>query len=244
MNGFEKNFSVCYHDLKNNMYVKEAKLIDFLQETAVFHSEYAGFDINRFIAENKGWMVTDWDIRINSPLKWNDTLRVHTYPIIFKGVLAKRGFFAYDKDGNTVLSAASRWAFTDLAKRRPTKIWSEMETAYGFFEPSPFETDFSQPYNNAEETEFIGSFSHKVTRRDTDTNDHVNNVSYFEWAADNFPEDIYNNMNAKHIMIKYKKECTLGEDIEVRTYRKDNETLTHIYNGNDVLINQIYVLWG
>ena len=243
MNGFEKNFSVCYHDLKNNMYVKEAKIIVFLQETAVFHSEYAGFEINRFIEENKGWMVTDWDIRINTPLKWNDTLRVHTYPIIFKGILAKRGFYAYNAGGDVVLTAASRWAFTDLIKRRPTKIWKEMETAYGYFEPSPFETEYLQPYEDTEGLEYLGSFSHTVTRRDTDTNDHVNNVSYFEWAADNFPDDIYNNMNAKHIMVKYKKECTLGAKVTIKTYRKNNETVTYIYNEEDILINRIYVLW-
>ena len=36
-----------------------------------------------------------------------------------------------------------------------------------------------------------------VTRRDTDTNGHANNVKYLEWVMDDIPDAIYEDMTLK-----------------------------------------------
>ena len=85
-----------------------------------------------------------------------------------------------------------------------------------------------------------------VTRRDTDTNGHANNVKYLEWVMDDIPDEIYADMALKDIRIVYRKECMRGDTVTVKTFVQETEegktVETFLYEGETV-VAQVITLW-
>ena len=97
------------------------------------------------------------------------------------------------------------------------------------------------------EGELIAERTVTVTRRDTDTNNHANNVKYLEWVMDDIPDEIYVDMRLKDIRIVYRKECMRGDMINVKTYVRDTEigkiVDSFLYEGETV-VAQVITLWA
>ena len=87
-----------------------------------------------------------------------------------------------------------------------------------------------------------------VTRRDTDTNGHANNVKYLEWALDDVPDEIYDGMTLKDIRVVYRKECHRGDVVHTKTFveEKDGEweTITFIFDEEETVLAEIAILWA
>ena len=57
------------------------------------------------------------------------------------------------------------------------------------------------------------TFDYIVQRRDVDTNHHVNNLHYLDYAYEALPNDVYINNDFKNVEIMYKHEAKLGDNI-------------------------------
>ena len=73
------------------------------------------------------------------------------------------------------------------------------------------------PENIKHEKEF------EVRYFDIDTNDHVNNVQYVEWALEAIPVNIKNDYTLKRLKTIYKKEVNLGDIIKSIVEIVENE---------------------
>ena len=60
---------------------------------------------------------------------------------------------------------------------------------------------------------FDKSISYTIGQRDIDSNHHVNNLSYLDFAYETLPIE-YFKKEFSQVEIMYKKECTLGETIK------------------------------
>ena len=69
---------------------------------------------------------------------------------------------------------------------------------------------------------FDHTFVYTTLRRDIDTNFHVNNLNYIDFAYEALPEDIYQNADFRFVDVMYKKECKVGQTIRC-LYTKINE---------------------
>lgn len=90
-----------------------------------------------------------------------------------------------------------------------------------------------------------------VTRKDIDTNGHVNNTVYVDWAIDRVPEGIYEDYKLQEIAVSYKKECKKDVKIKVISNIKeidDNKKLitSKIVNDEDakILYCKVSTIWG
>ena len=85
-----------------------------------------------------------------------------------------------------------------------------------------------------------------VTRRDTDTNGHANNVKYLEWAMDDVPDEIYDGMSLADVRIVYRKECVRGDIVEVKTYVKalpDGKEVLSFLSAGEKIVAEVATLW-
>ena len=66
----------------------------------------------------------------------------------------------------------------------------------------------------------------KVRYGDIDSNMHVNNVRYVEWAVESLPLEIVLNYELKDLSVVFEKECKYGAEI-IASYelREDNDEL-------------------
>lgn len=230
------DFDIDYYNLKWDYTAPASKLMMYLQEAAILHSERCGLTMDWFFETKSGWVICDWDIVFLKPVKWADRLTVKTYPAMFKGILAHRGFNAYNFKGEEVLKAASKWVYTDRLKLRPIKVKADMAAKYGELLPLPVDTDFKiSPFDGKP----IAQSSVNITRRDTDTNRHANNVSYLLWVTDLLSDKIYNEQRITRLKIAYKKQCVMSDTVDIRLYQKDSSYYALIKK-EDTLLCEIY----
>lgn len=186
-------------------------------ETAIEHSDAAGFPVDGLLKMNRGWVVLNWVIRIYKYPKYKDNLKISTWASRGGTLQATRYFTMEYEDGQTAAEAASRWAFLDLEKRHPVRFSLEMEEAYCYDKQAPFDPGRFKLPNELEEN-LISEKSLVVRRSETDTNGHTNNTRYIEWAVDDVPEEIYVNYKAVEVSVLYRKECRAGDTVTVKTY--------------------------
>lgn len=63
----------------------------------------------------------------------------------------------------------------------------------------------------------------KVRYGDIDSNMHVNNVRYVEWAIESLPLEIVLNYELKELSVIFEKECRYGAEISASYEIKENE---------------------
>jgi acyl-ACP thioesterase len=222
--------------------------MEYVQEGSTAHTESTTYPMAWFSENMTGWVITNWHAAVYSYPRYGDAIRVETWPTKFKGFLADRSFSVYDKNGAPVLHAISSWIYTDLNRRRPIRPFQEMIDGYGATRPSNIEKDYMIPpiaaYDKIDAYDFI------VRRRDIDTNLHVNNVKYLEWAQDGIPDAVFKTADVAEMKTNYKKECACGDKVLVETYRsKENnqEFVSFIKNlqddGTENLLTEIYMKW-
>lgn len=246
---FSKQFEVDYISARPDLHTTFARLMEYVQEGSTAHTESTMFPMAWFADNMTGWVITNWCVEVHSYPRYCDIIRVETWPSKFKGILADRSFAIYNQKGDCILSAVSSWIYTDLKKRRPIRPEIEMVKSYGEAHPYNIEKDYVIPsidlFHKIDEYSFI------VRRRDIDTNYHVNNIKYIEWAQDGIPDDVFNNANVVGMKANYKKECSCGDNVAVITFAGNENSLeffTIIKNitaeGNENILTEIYTKWN
>lgn len=215
---FTRKFNITYDNIDYNLLLKPQAAAQMCQNTAVGHSDKAGYTVDYFRENQTGWALTGWHLIFKNRPKENESFTITTWTKPFKRLQADRNFMAKDENGNELFRANSRWFLMDMKKRRPLRLPD------GFFSryiPSPYENaiadeDYKQP--NLDLYTLKSSRRFKVTRRDIDANNHTNNISYIDWAIDDLTDDLYLNYNILDLKAEYKKEARKDDTIESKFY--------------------------
>ena len=209
---YSQNIRVDYSDIEKNNCMKPAKVVDRFQSLAMAHSNDIGYDLNWFDRENMGWILLYWHVQMRRLPEEGEKLKISTWTLPYKRAQAQRDFDAVDEKGEQILYAASRWVLMNTIKRRPAKMPDEFFDAYVYDDCRPlsdenFEMPVPDEENLTQKREII------MTRRDTDTNGHANNLVYVEWAFDDVSDELYEKGTAVDLRVMYKKECRRGSTI-------------------------------
>ncbi|MDR1687418.1 MAG: hypothetical protein LBS21_02245 [Clostridiales bacterium] len=239
-NRFNQTYKIPYEGIKTDLTLSFAKLMFLFQETAIAHTNSTVKPMKWYSENRLGFVLTNWDVKVlNYPALYEE-MTVYTWPLFFKGIMAQRFFQAFDKGGNEIAYANTKWVFSDLEAKKPARIPAEISDSYGGTYSSPHEPDFNFPETEA--FKLVNSRQTITRRSDIDSNWHVNNVKYIEWALDCVPDDIYASGNITQMKTKYKKELRQNEEILLETYTKGEEIIILVKSGEDfeVLNAEIY----
>jgi len=240
---FTSDFTVDYQLLEPDLTARLPGLMSHVQEASIRHTESTPHKMQWYADNARGWLLTNWHIEVTRLPKWNEAIRIHTWPSRFKGILADRSFEVLDENGQRLLAAVSGWVFTDLAARRPVKPPQAVIDGYGAIGEPALAADFKFSHDGFTR---ITSREMLVTRRDTDTNSHVNNIRYIEWAFDEIPADIYDAHTPHVVKAAYKKECVKGDTLTFDTFvRPGSEPSVLItMRKEDVVVCEVYTEWA
>lgn len=241
---FSHDLTVTYSDINNQGVASTSVLVDYLQITASLHGDKVGYSTEWFLNNNIGWALLGWNLKIYRHPGEGEHLTIDTWTKNYRRVQANRDFQITDKTGNLILSAQSRWFLIDTNKRKPLRLKEEFFLPY-LFENSPECELPSYKISLPEDCTQVSEFVYTVIRRDTDTNNHANNVVYIDWAIDAAPEDLYDNYVIDELKVLYKKECRRGDVVECTTFRKNNSTYFVFKNKKDPTkaICKIFMKW-
>lgn len=227
MKHYEVQKEIGYFEVDGFLSLLPSALMTYLQDTAIRHSDALGYTLDYLAEVERGWAVLNWHVSILRMPQYGEKLNIQTWSHRCRRMQAERGFYLLDEQDNKVILAESRWVLMDLKRRRPMQIPADMEERYGNSGIMAIEGERYAMPKVAEEMPTSRSF--QVTRSQTDTNRHVNNVKYIEWAMDDVPDEIYEKMKITDIRVVYRKECYRGTIVESKCYvRKTEDNLTEV----------------
>ena len=219
-NRFNTEIMVNYYGIEPGLTVSFPGLMSLLQEASLRHTDSTPHPMKWYSDNGFGFLLTNWHVRVDKYPSLHDNVTVRTWPTYFKGILSERYFEMRDDKNNISARAAAKWVFMDLNKKRACKPPEEIVKGYGNAYEPEFERRF-EVTSAKNEFEFESRDYFTITRSGIDSNNHVNNVKYIEWAVDYIPDEIYDSFRIKEAKVSYKKECLKGERVYFETFVKN-----------------------
>jgi acyl-CoA thioester hydrolase len=230
-----RTFQVRYHECDSYGRVNHTNYLRYMQEAAFDASAAAGYDLARYEAINRFWLVRETGIEIVCSLRYGDSVRVKTWVADFRRVRSRRMYeFRLVESGELVANAYTDWAFLDSTTRRPVPIPPEMVAA--FFPEGP--PEMMRPRFPTPPRPPPGAFRlrRRVEWGDVDGAQHVNNaiyLAYFEdcamraatvhdWPLTRMRMEGLAILARRH-HIEYRQPALLGEELELVTWLSDVE---------------------
>ncbi len=197
---------VRYSEVNSNKRMTLAALLDYLQDCCTFQSEELGVGVDYLARERVAWVLSSWEIEILRYPAMGEEIRVMTWPYDFKGFYGYRNFCVEDAWGETLVRANSVWVFMDMERMRPTRICGQMVDAYRG------EIAGALPGSWANRKTVIPLGGEKgepmrVARFHIDTNHHMNNGRYVQFAEEFLP----GRTLVGRLRVEYKNAAVLGD---------------------------------
>lgn len=233
---YEKNYFIHYYDVDLKQRASIFSLLRYFEDIAILHSEDVNRGIEYYNQHHVGWVLYKWDIKITKYPEFKEIIKVRTQPSHLKGFHAFRYFDILDSDGNQIVTANSMWLFLNTGTKRPTRITDDIFEGYGVDKNKMTELEFGN-IDKIAKIDFEKEFD--VRYVDIDSNRHVNNIKYVEWALEMVPQNIVDNYTLGHLIVNYKKETAYGNSvtslIEINIEKEKIKCIHQISSGDSVL---------
>lgn len=212
--------------------VTVANICNYLQEAASLNAEHLGFSKSNFegLGQNLTWVMTRMRVELKRRPKWNEVVKVFTFPRPARRIVAWRDFVLSDAEGNEFGRASTEWMMIDFSTRRPVAIpafvteRADTETEPVFSDPLGFKlpSDVFPPQDSQ-------PYTITAAPSDIDLNGHVNNVRYVTWLFDasGITDD------ALTLELAFKSEVLAGTAVNVETVRRDGVIYQRIRSDAD-----------
>lgn len=215
---FEFDGRIRYSEVDHNARLTLPALIDYFQDCSTFHSESVGFGMEFLKREQKGWVLSHWQIVVDRYPHLCEPVTVGTFAYKFRGLMANRNFYMRDAKGEIIARADSSWVFMDLAKGKPVKPSPAHVEAYGMGEPLAMPPE-ARRVSVPEALEVRDPFP--VLRGMIDMNEHVNNCQYVQMAIELLPEAAA----ARIARVDYRRAAVLGDIVYPRIAREEDRSV-------------------
>jgi acyl-ACP thioesterase len=229
MQKFEKTYLIRSYETDRDGFLRIVTLWNILQDMADTHAENLGFGLSFCLKNNLTWFGTNYHVKINRLPKLHEEIIVRTWPSVKKKIGAVREFEVCDLSGKTLIVASSLWILIDVRQRKPVAI-DKVLPDYQPLEERALSSDFSKI---SVPESAVRLATERVRFDDIDLNGHVNNAVYPLWATESMEASYRLAHQPKEIEINYKKECLLGESVEINGSIENDTAVYRICSKND-----------
>ncbi|MEX0686254.1 MAG: acyl-ACP thioesterase domain-containing protein [Balneolales bacterium] len=209
---FNKQFELRYFEMNHHGEATPLTMLKLLQETAADHCLAIQYSLYDLLKQNIGWVLLSGYMQIARYPKYKETITIRTWLSEYKTYRGIRENVIFDEKGNIIGRGKGLWLFYDIEKRRPARIFDDIQKKWGVNPEESIRHDIRSkiiPLDDAAEIiEFI------VRRFDMDTNKHVNNLRYLQWAMESVPEYITDNYYLHSIDGRFVGEAQYGHTIQ------------------------------
>lgn len=201
--------TVTYDDVAPDQRLSHGGALRLMQEAAAIASDRRGFGLKDIPRNGVAWILAGWRLELLDRPAWNAAVTVDTWPRTLEGFVSNREFLL--RSGETLAArGTSRWFLVNTSTGHVSRITPEVRSAYALDEARVFPDDI--PSNGKSPAEARETFTYTVGRRDIDTNHHVNNIRYLDFALEALPQEVYDHLPAA-LDIAYRKQILLGTPI-------------------------------
>ena len=237
MGVYSRKIKLRYSDIGRDNALNLKSLIGYLQEMAGAHSSKACYGLNDMSITHVTWLLLDWKVKMLSHPCYGEELTVNTWPRSFEKCYSYRDFEIFDSNNNLVAIASSKWLLINCDTKRIERITSEIANSFGIVDRNVFEDKLDEKPKAPDNLTL--NFKYKIQRRDIDTNGHVNNLHYIDYALETLPENVYNNNEFDNIEINFKKEIKSEDTINCYYSFENNKHIVTIKSEDDSILHSI-----
>ena len=189
---------------------RPSALLGFLQDAATIHATLLGLSREDLIRRHGAvWILSRIRYELTRPLKFAETITVHTWPSTAKGALIRRDFDIL-ADGRPAGEAFSAWVVLDLSARRPLRPG----VVYNAFDGVPLEKCKNRELLKIHPEGSPQPAGDRTVRySDLDINGHLNNVRYADVICDALEFDKLSGRYISEMQINFTAECRPGDII-------------------------------
>ncbi len=205
--------TVTYSDIGPDLRLCHRGLLRVMQEAAAIDSQNHGYGLLNTEETGLCWILAGWRLEQLERPVWNTPLSVQTWPRTMEGFFSDRDFALY-AEGRLAARGTSHWLLVNVSTGRIARITDQVRGAYELGERAMFDTPI--PSNSKSALDARETFSTVVTRRDIDTNHHVNNIHYLDYALEALPEEALRDLPPT-VEIIFRKQILLGASIRCLT---------------------------
>ncbi len=231
---YEYRTSVAYSDVGPDGLLSQGGLLRVLQEAAAVASDDVGYGLKDIPRTGVHWILSGWRLELRARPAWRAELVVETWPKTMEGFLSERDFLVWEETGNTRRLAArgtSKWFLVDARTGKITRVTDQVRGAYELDGSSLFPDPI--PSNGKTPADAPVAFRTVVGRRDIDTNLHVNNLHYLDYAVEALPEEVYRAL-PDTVDVVFRRQILLGTPIQCLYSRTgDGKHQVEIRSGQD-----------
>lgn len=197
---------VSYDDIDENLHLTLKGALGYMQEAAVIHSSKVGYSVGDVARTHVIWMLNQWRVRLQTTACWHDRLTVETWPRTMERATSIRNFDIRNEEGESVCIGESNWVLVSADTGRIMRVPPEVMRAYDL---TPC-TVFDSPLEKLTSSGGVMTYAGMVQRRDLDTNHHVNNRVYLDYALEALPAEL--DCSAyREVIVKYHRQLLLHD---------------------------------
>ena len=229
---FHYQTRVCYTDIDEKQCLTLSSAMRSMQEAAVMDSDRAGYSFRTADRTRVVWMLAQWHVRMLEKVQWDEFIRVITWPKSMDKVTSTRCFQILNQQEQVIAIAESLWFLVNVDTGRVARIQKEVADSYELVNTDVF--DSPSPAISTEIGEL--TYSGSVLRRDIDTNHHVNNLVYLEYAREALPLEEADR-SFSEVVVRYHRQLVHGDEFQCYYKKTSQGHLVQICKGNPALIH-------
>lgn len=230
-------FTVTLPDVGENNKLTNKGILRMLQEIACIHSNLCGIGVNNAQETGVAWVILNWKLQVFSRPIWNTKLTINTWSSTQNAISSYRDFEVLDENNNLVAIASSKWVLFDINSCSIVKIDEDISSKYQNVDKHVFNTTILGKIKEPAGSKLILEYT--VQKRDIDTNHHVNNLNYLDFAYEVLPE----NYDFNNVEIMYKLEAKLGDTLNLFYAKEENNHFVVIKNNDNSILHCIVKLF-
>ncbi len=184
-----RGFLPRYYEMDRHGAVTPLTMLSLFEETGFSHCEESGWDVFRLRSEGFGWVLLNGSFRMYRYPRYKEPFTIETRLAAARAFYGLRDFVVRVSSGDIVGTARSLWTFYDVERRRPARIPGAILEAWRHDPSAPCARE--DPPDDAPGPDCLDPLrAYDVRYSDIDTNGHVNNVNYLEWALEAVPAEV------------------------------------------------------
>lgn len=211
-------------------------VINYFQDCSTFQSESLGVGVEHLKKENRAWVLNSWQVEFIKSASLMQDIEIGTWSYGAKGVYGLRNFVLNGKEKERLVNANSLWVLTDITTGKPVKVEAEDVEVYGY-EPPIQMADYGRKIKTEGDGERKQSFT--VKKYHIDTNGHVNNAIYVQFAMEYLTDD----RKIKTLRAEYKKSARYGNIIVPVIYSEENALTVSLDDENGVSYARVQFIY-
>ena len=209
---YEVPYFVPYQEVDFTGKWKMSEMFNVFSNVATSHAELLGVWKKEYINQY-GWVLAKMHVDILSPITFEQNITIQTWPGEPSRATFPRYYAINNAQGERVVNACGIWTLLDLVKRRiaiPSRV--------GMDYPKEVDPEVNSVMPQVSEfNDYHKVMERKVCYSDLDTNQHMNNTRYIQWAFDLLDIEKFKEGYICSLDIFYKKEAQSGTVIDLYT---------------------------